>query len=916
VALSLAGLGTILGAKAVSAAPAGLAATVVTGAAAGTPAGAAGTIAWTIARHWKLAVLPTAALVLTVAVGIYFGNRAAEKPAAPSQEMVAVTAPPTSVAQTTTVSEPEKSAASPAVSNGMRFQVLDANSGAPIAGAKLSVAYFRDGGQSKGVDLETAADGSVQVEFPQAPYHSVNLFVSAQAHVPLVTSWSEGNMPTNYVMKLPIGTAVGGTILDEAQHPVANARIGFNFIGGTDRTKKENIQYLDDTAQRTDANGRWFSDMMPASAEKIGVVVTHPDYALISTQLVINTSSAADSVIVMKPGTLVAGVVTDRAGQPIPDVKVNEIQNRMEPRRSARTDAAGRFELPHMNPGELELAVQASGFTPVTLDMVVSNEPSELKFTLEPGHIFRGHVVDENGAPISNAVAQTDSNNQGLRALEWSVRTDEQGRFTWDSAPADAVLYWFEAPGFSAARDESLKADGTDHEIRLTRQQSTPASPKVRITGTVTDEETGQTLDDFKVLIASPINPNFPPDFSYAAEGKGGIFDFQSRVPYSYQIQIQKDGYVPAVSTNLFVKDGVQTLAFTLHKDAGIRGAVLLPGGEPAPDAAVFLYGLQGGVYMDKPGEFRKEVTQAQRVQSDDHGKFSFPTTLHPCGLIAIHDRGYAEIPIENFKGKIVLQPWGRIQGKLLVGGKPAAGQTISLVNMIYRTEPTANTRHFPALSLYLDAITGPDGAFVFEKVPPGERKISQRLTRTATGNGRYYDTQGHPIIVAPGTVTTVELGSHGQTVSGRAIFSGTTAAPIKWREVAAELSLKIPGVPVAPKREDFGSQGDFTAAWKSFAEANRTFWASAAGRDADRAQRVYSAYCTEDGSFTIPDVPSGQYDLKIEIRNRSAMSMNEFNGKEVGTLDMVINVPENADDEHQVLDLGALQVPEAKAQP
>ncbi len=921
VALSVAGLATILGAKAVAAAPLGLATSVATGASVGQATGAAGTVARTISKGWKLAMIPAAALILTVVIGVHRNNSAAQKKSgvSPPQKIAAEiklpSEPAPELAEMPQSSAPATPAAPAAVLNGMRFQALGADSQKPVGGAKLQVAYFREDGKTKGVDLETAPDGTAQVEFPQFPYVDVNLFVSATGHVPMVISWQNGNMPTNYVMKLPVGTPAGGLILNESGQPVANATIHFYFIGGNDPTKKENIHYLARDAQHTDADGRWSSDMMPASVDKIGINVEHADYALLTTQLVVNVTAATNSSLVLQTGTPVNGVVTDSDGNLIAGAMVRRISARAEAENAATTDAAGSFKLRHMVPGDLELAVQTEGFGPVALETTVSNEPLNLTFKLGPANIFRGRVLDEKGAPVSNAVVMTTSDNYGLRPFVWSARTDGQGKFQWDSAPPDALPFHFEAPGFSAT-GVSLKPDGSEHEIRLTRLGARPANAPVRISGTVFDQATGLPLDDFKVLVGDARNLEFPVRFSFGADGKNGAFDFRTRQNYAYQIEIQKDGYLPVASTNLFVKDGDQAFTFRLRKDNGLNGTVLLSDGKPAANADVYLYELQGGVYMDKPGTVRKgyPVTEAESAQTDDQGKFSFAAKLHACGFICVHDQGYADVSLTNFDGKIVLQPWGRVEGKLIVTGKSAAAQEISLENLPSMHNPSPNKRNFPALMLWLEATTAADGSFVFEKVPPGEHKITQRLARSEPGVGRIYDTQGKPITVAPGAVTRVELGGQGSTISGHAVFSGATQFPIAWNQVAVELSLKVPGInDSAPKRDEFSSDAAFSAAWKSFHDVAAVYWESDAGRVFERSLRTYSTYCSDDGSFAIPDVPSGKYKLKISIRQLPGTSPNEINGKEVGALETELVVPDTSGDEHPTMDLGTVQILEAK---
>ncbi|MDR3457855.1 MAG: hypothetical protein P4N60_10450 [Verrucomicrobiae bacterium] len=94
-----------------------------------------------------------------------------------------------------------------------------------------------------------------------------------------------------------------------------------------------------------------------------------------------------------------------------------------------------------------------------------------VNFILAMGNVFRGRVVDEAGNPITNTVIRTDFDfkNQVNAPFSWSSRTDGNGRFEWNSAPAEELCYWFEANGFSAIRGLPLLADGSDHLITLKR---------------------------------------------------------------------------------------------------------------------------------------------------------------------------------------------------------------------------------------------------------------------------------------------------------------------------------------------------------------------------------------------------------------------------------------------------------------
>jgi hypothetical protein len=127
-------------------------------------------------------------------------------------------------------------------------------------------------------------------------------------------------------------------------------------------------------------------------------------------------------------------------------------------------------------PLQVELSIQAGGFASQRRIVALAAASDSVDVVLAPGKVFRGRVLDKSGVPIPNSVAQTDWDNQGVRKYEWTSRTDASGGFEWDSMPAEPVLFWFEADGYSPERTVELQADGTDHEIRLERSPEQQAT--------------------------------------------------------------------------------------------------------------------------------------------------------------------------------------------------------------------------------------------------------------------------------------------------------------------------------------------------------------------------------------------------------------------------------------------------------
>ena len=113
----------------------------------------------------------------------------------------------------------------------------------------------------------------------------------------------------------------------------------------------------------------------------------------------------------------------------------------------------------------------------------------------------------------------------------------------------------------------------------------------------------------------------------------------------NYQVQIEKEGYAPAVSSELNRKSGNQALTFRLRRGTGPSGVVLLPEGQPAANATVLLCTSRAGVTLDGPVHLeRRPDNTSYRAATDQSGRFYLPAVIDPQGLVVVHERGYAEL--------------------------------------------------------------------------------------------------------------------------------------------------------------------------------------------------------------------------------------------------------------------------------
>ncbi len=775
------------------------------------------------------------------------------------------------------------------VTSQMAFQLVDAETSEPLPGAKLHLFYLREDGRGTGKNTVTDNKGRANIDIPATPYHGLNFFVTAASHVPMVTSWGfRRSMPSAYTMKLARGTTIGGTVVDEKGQPVAGAKIEFDTPGGNDPSAEANIQYTGDAAAVTDANGKWSSDMMPKTFDEMSLRVKHEAYA--ETNLTFNPHAAnANSLVITMPaGFSIKGLVVDLRDNPITGAKLRKVHlNDDEKEQSETTDDSGAFEFKTIGAGELTLAAQAEGFAPGVHSLNVTGSVTALKFQLGPGEILRGRVVDEQGNPVAHAFIETT--RRGMDKIRWSTNSDADGRFQWNSAPEEPLLYSVLAEGFNRAYAQSLPADNTEQVIKLTHYQ--PDKDAIQITGTVTDADAGKPMDSFKVFVGEQQSDwAFPLDFY--TTGKAGKFTISMPAKSShpgYVVQIEQEGYSPAVSVDLLTSSGNQKLDFKLHRGSGPGGVVLLPDGSPAADASVLLCTPLGGATIDSPAHIEVGInTTTYRAQTDSSGKFSLPAAVQPQGVIIVHSQGYADLSPADLSagGNITLQAWGSVKGTAMAGSQPGANQHLILRNQILRY--TDAGRRFNYLNLTLQVTTDAEGKFAFEKVPPG----SYQLRRNEDG----FAADETTVTVSAGLSTEASLGGHGRAIVGKAMVASATDS-IDWQKVSVSVSSASANAhSLRPKREDFSTPEAYIAAFKNFMDAHQN-------------DQYFHTCCRTDGSFQLADVGPGVYELKIEVRDSKSNSALPHSDPSpvLDSLTREITIPEDKADEP--IDLGNLEL-------
>ena len=151
--------------------------------------------------------------------------------------------------------------------------------------------------------------------------------------------------------------------------------------------------------------------------------------------------------------------------------------------------------------------------------------------------------------------------------------------------------------------------------------------------------------------------------------------------------------------------------------------------------------------------------------------------------LVVAADAGFADATSDEFAktGKLVLQPWGRIEGEVRIGRKPAAYQSV-----VYLPElPSNRGDAFRMRSYDYHFTADSQGRFAIDRVIPGRGHIARVLDTTYRNEwcGQV------PVEVKPGQTTQVRLGGKGRPVIGRVVLDGTPPEPVDWRSNDASRS-------------------------------------------------------------------------------------------------------------------------------
>lgn len=728
----------------------------------------------------------------------------------------------------------------------LELQAVARQTREPIAGAKLDIR----------IDSQTREDvtdeqGRCRIEYGSQPdYLSVR--ASKQGLVPVQIAWrsreSPIKIPADYTLAMDPGTSIGGILQDEQGKPIAGAVVHLLVPSGGDNDI-ERVSIWDHP-EKTDAEGRWRCDIVPAQLNEVAIRLEHPDYISdemygASARPSVESLRTLTGVVVMKKGVVVAGRVLDTDGRPIEGATVSQGSDRFGTSYpSTRTDKDGRFEFKNAKLEQMILTVQARGYSPDLEQVLPQKEMPPVEFRLEPGHTLRGRIVDRAGNPVAGAFVAADT-WRGHRSLEWRVDTDAEGRFRWDDAPADEILIDMGKQRYMSIRHYGMTAAEQEHTITML--------PLLRIKGRAIDEETGQTIPTFTVCPGVDWGDGRAIYWERRQKKSytDGVYEVAFSEPRSaHYVLVEAEGYLPGVSRPFEDGEGEVTYDLALKKGAGVSGTIRFADGQPVIGAEVVLCTPSQGVYI-RNGRIQQRLDNVS-VRTGQDGRFAFAAQTDAYCLVVLHDKGCAEVTEDDLAASpdVTLQPWGRVEGKVLIGSKPGADEEIRVIFV------RPYDQGAPRVQFDCSSVADKEGRFGFDRVPAGDARVCRMV-------GRMFS-HGVPVEVKAGETTNVTIGGVGRPVIGKVAIADAVKDRIDWqnldclvRSQSAKGFRQTLGMTVAPDgtfRIDDVPAGDYSLSF--------TAYAPAATPRSLRGERLGAL----NHSFSVPEMPGGRSDEPLDL--------------------------------------------------
>ncbi|MBI5432597.1 MAG: sigma-70 family RNA polymerase sigma factor [Planctomycetes bacterium] len=589
----------------------------------------------------------------------------------------------------------------PSAQATLRGRVLDAD-GAPKAGARVDVftsdfAGFQliDKAAQRARELVATLTTDAGGEFTFAAAALDRLYdLEAGADGVRAAPLFDVSAGMDVTLELrPMGSLYGRVVRLERAEPLAGVRVEATFR--PDRITHTRALAV---ATTTDEQGVYrFASLSPGPYT---LRVELADAPSVSSSVTVWPGESTARNLVVESGRTVRGRVVDApTSAPIVGALVSDFSSFT---RAVATDAHGEFVLDGIPPRrDAMLRARAPGYGVSTIRVAQGVEP--VLVPMQRASTWRGRVVDELGAPLSDAyvaavaheVLEADRGRGVQQSDRVVTRTDAQGAFELVDVRTD-VTHWLFArkPGFGTRWIAVPKEPQNDRDLPDVVLEASAA-----IAVRVIDEHGAPVAGAWVWIrgVASSSAENAPPpamlerlgvrEVRTAADGSARVADL-ARDSYEVKASLRPGGALAIENVVLSAPGEVQDLELELARGRAIRGRVVDGAGRPL-DAIVTLEQAELGTWSRA-----ERILSSESIPTDSDGRFEFEILgSHECRLAVFPQETDANgEPLYSPKSLGAVEPGGkplevRLEASVRVSGRVLDADGVPVASCVVRLD-------------------------------------------------------------------------------------------------------------------------------------------------------------------------------------------------------------------------------------
>lgn len=747
--------------------------------------------------------------------------------------------------------------------------------GEPVPNVKVGYRGF-EGTHFTGTEFLAARNGEARIRIvPGTTHLELTSMSDGFADTRLTWDPEKGDrIPDHRKVRLERAILIGGRVLDPSGNPVSDAKVGWNHNERPGLRTSEESHEFGWIQATTDEEGRWRIHRIAASMlPSIYGSASHPefqpsktvgypypgqpglDHAALESEL-----KALKHVFRLEPASSVEGQVVEESGAPIAGAQVRVGPRRMSGSQEGKTDSDGRFYVRGGPTGKTLVTAEAKGFGAKTLPVVLKDRNEPVRIVLSKAVPLRIRVVDTNGTPVPkayvwlNTMSPTPSGEPEAPLLQASFegRTDAEGRTVWEDAPPGIHDFDVEALGFMRQYGVKVAADGEEHDVVL--------SPALVLQGAVTDAATGKPIPRFRLALGWPeadplsgrtqiqvsgierLSPTFSGGRFRHVLGEtvlNGVKDPR------LMVRFEADGYRPHTSREIRYDEGVVTLDVALETTETVEVTVVDVGGRPVAGAQVGLVSPGSRIALGASGLVQTANQGVNALlRTDAQGRVKLQGNPERGRIVVAGDAGFAETQWERLQADPVvrLDPWGRIQGRMLGSAGSREGKVVTLA----RAEEGGSD-----FVLDFHAQTDAEGRFTFPRVPAGTLWVEERIVTVSGNSSSSFPGRSKEAAVPAGGTVEVELG-------GNLRVTGRLTSPERFRsEPDVVWTVRMESVSMTPPPPEIRADPAAFSRWMLRRQRDR---------------RTIPVAVDAQGGFTVDGVEPGAYALTARKARRTEL--------------------------------------------